>query len=75
MIEDDDASTAAMIVRNLEVVVHELHGIDTIWLDMPRDVTNTSVIHEARRRNRELLAAAQSYLSWVADGRLERPTN
>lgn len=71
----NDLSTPAKILRSLDVVPFELGRIDNLWLDVPRDVTNTSVIHEARRRTHELLNAANAYLQWVADTRLEPPTN
>jgi hypothetical protein len=72
---DDDVSTAATILQSLDVVLFELGRIDNLWLEMPRDVVNTSIIHEARRRTHELLEAANAYLQWVADTRLEPPTN
>jgi hypothetical protein len=68
-------STAARILRSLDVVLFELGQIDSVWLDTPRDVTNTSMIHEARRRTRELLDLGDSYMQWVADTLLEPPTN
>ena len=73
--DDEDLSTAARVLRSLDVVLFELGQIDNVWLKAPRDVTNTSIIHEARRRTRELLDLADSYLQWVADTRLEPPTN
>jgi hypothetical protein len=77
MIEDDDdaVSTAAKILRSLDAVLFEIGQIDRLWLATPRDVTNTAIIHEARRRTRQLLDLADSYMRWVADTRLEPPTN
>ncbi len=75
MMEEDDFTTAAKILRSLDVVLFEIVQIDNMWLDTPRDVTNTSIIHEARRRTNELREMTQAYLNWVADTRLEPPTN
>jgi hypothetical protein len=73
--DDDTPSTVANVLRSLDVVLFELTQIDQLWLGEPRDVINTSTIHEARRRTRLLIVAAESYLQWVADTRLHPPTN
>ena len=73
--DEEEVSTAAKIVRGLDVVLFELQRMDDLWLDAPRDWTNTSIIHEARRRTRLLLDATDSYMSWMAAIRLDPPTN
>jgi hypothetical protein len=71
----DEETPVAKVVRSLDMVLFEIGRIDDVWLEMPRDVMNTSIIHEGRRRARELLDLADSYLQWVADTRLEPPAN
>jgi hypothetical protein len=52
--DDDDVSTVATILRSLDVVLLEIERIDTLLQEAPRDVTNISIIHEARRRTNQL---------------------
>ena len=73
--QDDDVSTAAKVLRGLDVVLSELRQIDEVWLSEPRDMINTSIIHEARRRTRRLKDGAESFFQWVADTRLAPPPN
>ena len=73
--DDDDASTAAKILRSLDVVLFEINRIESLWMDTPRDVTNTAILHEARRRTTLLFDEANKFFEWVTSTRLIPPVN